>query len=70
MQYRSPARADTLAHPAARAALWSAMILLVAAVLATVLVLVGLASQQRAEPAPPPTPPMEISQPGGHSMAL
>jgi hypothetical protein len=46
------------------------MTLLVAAVLAMVLVLVGLASQQRAEPAPPAKPPLEFSPPGGHKMAL
>jgi hypothetical protein len=57
-QFRPLTRAGDWASLAAWPALWSPTTLLVAAVLATTLVPVGLATQQSSDPAPPAKPPM------------
>jgi hypothetical protein len=48
---------------------WSALVLLAAIALVLVMLVAGLAVEPRSQPVPAPTPPIQISPPGGHQMA-
>ena len=45
---------------------WSGLTLLAAVALALAMVIASLALDLGSEPAPPPTPPIQFSPPGGH----
>jgi hypothetical protein len=45
---------------------WSGLTLLAALAIALALVIASLALELGSQPAPPPTPPIQFSPPGGH----
>jgi hypothetical protein len=65
MQLDPPAQGGEVPRRLHRVLVWSSLALLAA----LALVIAGLTLELGSEPAPPPTPPIQISPPGGHQMA-
>jgi hypothetical protein len=69
MQLDPPAPSSH-AHRRLRGVLvWSGLTLLAAVALALAMVIASLALEFGSDPAPPPTPPIQFSPPGGHATA-
>jgi hypothetical protein len=70
MQLDPPAQGGEAGRRLRGLVVWSGLTLLAALAIALALVIASLALELGSQPAPPaPTPPIQFSPPGGHSMA-